>query len=129
MIYLDTSVVLAHIFAEPRRPDARLWDAPLVSSRLLSYEVLTRVQARDPGAIPAARAVFARLSWLELSPQVLARAEEQWPIPLRTLDALHLASAIWLRDRGQRVQLASWDGRMVEAARALELPLWEGSAG
>ena len=36
MIYVDTSVVLAHVFAEDRRPRDSFWEADLTSSRLLT---------------------------------------------------------------------------------------------
>lgn len=39
MIYLDTSVLLAELLDEERRPPARLWSEPLVSSSLLEYEI------------------------------------------------------------------------------------------
>jgi len=38
---------------------------------------------------------------------------------LRTLDALHLASADYLRQEGDSIELASYDGRMLARARAL----------
>jgi hypothetical protein len=41
MIYLDTSVALAHLLAEDRCPSPSMWDHPLVSSRLLEYEIWT----------------------------------------------------------------------------------------
>ena len=47
MIYLDTSVALAHLLAEDRRPPASLWSETLVASRLLEYEIRTRLHARD----------------------------------------------------------------------------------
>jgi hypothetical protein len=56
---------------------------------------------------------------------VLARALEPFPIPLRTLDALHVASLEFLRDRGQSIELASYDERMLAVARALRIPLFE----
>ncbi len=46
MIYLDSSVALAQLFAEDRRPPSTLWAQPLVASRLLEYEVWTRLNAR-----------------------------------------------------------------------------------
>ena len=46
MIYLDTSVALAHLLAEDVIPNATLWSETLVSSRLLEYELWTRVHAR-----------------------------------------------------------------------------------
>ena len=46
MIYLDTSAALAQLLAEDRRPPASLWDETLVASRLMEYEVWTRLHAR-----------------------------------------------------------------------------------
>ena len=46
MIYIDSSVALAQIFAEDRMPPADLWSEPLTASRLLHYEVWNRVHAR-----------------------------------------------------------------------------------
>ncbi len=125
MIYVDTSVALAHLFAEDRRPPASLWTETLVSSRLLEYEIWTRMHAREATAsrAEAAQAVIARISLLELAPVVLARALDPFPVSVRTLDALHLASCQFLRDRGQRLEIASYDRRMVRAARALGIPL------
>ena len=121
MIYLDTSVVLAHLLAEDRRPPAEIWTQPLVSSRLLEYEVWTRLHARNLAASHGeeAKALLARLGFLELVPPVLARALEPWPLPIRTLDALHLASMSFLVDKRQPVVLASYDDRQVAVARAL----------
>ena len=125
MIYVDTSVALAHLFAEDRRPPASFWSETLVSSRLLEYEVWTRLHARKATArrAEAAQEVIARISLLELAPVVLSRALDPFPVSVRTLDALHLASCMFLRDRGQHVELASYDHRMVNAARALVIPV------
>jgi predicted nucleic acid-binding protein len=125
VIYLDTSVALAHLLAEDRRPPDRLWTEPLVSSRLLEYELWTRLNARHLGAShgEAVRRLVERLAVLELLPNVLARALEPFPVPVRTLDALHLASIEFLRGRSQRVELASYDDRLVAAARSLGIPV------
>ena len=76
MIYLDTSVALAHLLAEDRRPPASLWSKTLVASRLLEYEIWTRLHARDLADShgDAARELVGRVALLELSPTVLARA-------------------------------------------------------
>lgn len=123
MIYLDTSVVLAQLLAEDRRPPADVWAQPLVSSRLLQYETWTRLHARGAGGThgESARQAFARISFLDLAADVLARATEPFPLPVRTLDALHLASAAYLTDLGLEPQLATYDGRLADAARALGL--------
>jgi uncharacterized protein len=125
MIYLDTSVALAELFAEDRRPPDALWEEPLVSSRLLEYELWTRVNAR--GAVrthgEAVREILARVSLVELAPTVLARALEPFPAPARTLDALHLATAQFLITSRQRLALATYDERMRACAQAMRIAL------
>lgn len=125
MIYVDTSVALARLLAESRRPSDEFWDDVLVSSRLLEYEIWNRLHARgltvSHGA--AARDLLGRVAMLELTSGVLRRALAPFPVPVRTLDGLHLASALYLREQRQPVSLASYDSRMVAAARALELPV------
>ena len=60
---------------------------------------------------------------VELTPVVLARALEAFPAPVRTLDALHLATMDFLLDQGQPFELASYDVRLLAAARALQIPI------
>jgi predicted nucleic acid-binding protein len=126
VIYLDTSVALAHLLAEDRKPPARMWEEPLVSSRLLEYELWTRLHARDLARShgDAARLLLARLAFLELDPMVLARALDPFPAPVRTLDALHLASITFLRERGEEVRLATYDTRLGDAANAMGVELY-----
>lgn len=125
MIYLDTSVALAQLLAEDRHPPDALWDEALVSSRLLEYEAWNRIHARGlvrSHAEPL-RLLLARVAFLELARPVLTRALEPFPVPVRTLDALHLASLEFLRAQGQQVALASYDERMLSVARAMRIPL------
>jgi hypothetical protein len=124
--YVDTSVVLAELFAEDRSAPAGLWETDLVSSRLLEYELWARVHARELTAShgDAARAIVARIALLDHSPLVLARALDPFPVPVRTLDALHLASMAYLRANGRPVALASYDERLLHAARSLDFPLF-----
>lgn len=126
MIYVDSSVVMAQLLAEDVHPDPSFWEqGPLVSSRLLEYEVWTRVNGRGLGATHGedVRLLLGRLAFLELAPPVLARATEPFPTPVRTLDALHLASIDFLRGMGQRPTLATYDRRLSEAAAALDIPV------
>lgn len=119
MIYLDTSVALAHLLAEDRHPPNELWRQSLVSSRLIEYELWNRINARglanSHGEI--LRSLMARLAILELSGAVLNRALQAFPVPVRTLDALHLASADFLRQQMQTIEIASYDARFLSAAR------------
>lgn len=127
MIYLDTSVALAHLLGEDRIPPSALWSESILSSRLLEYEVWTHLHARKLGAThaDAARALLDEVSFVELTPVVLTRALEPFPLPVRTLDALHLASIEFLRTQRQTVTLASYDERMVRVARDLGVPIFE----
>lgn len=125
MIYVDTSVLLAQLLAEDRRPPAALWLEDLITSRLAEYEVFSRIHAskltRTHG--DAAASLLARLSFLEMSPLVLARALDPFPVAVRTLDALHLASIDYLRTNRISVSLATYDTRMNEAAKRLRVRL------
>ena len=124
MIYLDTSVVLAQLFAEDRQPPEDLWREPLTASRLVQYEVWNRVHARGLQVQygDTVGELLDGIAYIELTPPVLERALEPFPEPVRTLDALHLATMDFLRGHGQPVELASYDARLVVAARALLFP-------
>lgn len=126
MIYIDTSVALAHLLAEDRKPPGELWGQTLVSSRLIEYEIWTRLHARGLARThrEAADAIMSRIALVELAPPVLERALASFPVPVRTLDALHLATCDFLRSRRQRVELATYDHRMAAVAGAMEMALF-----
>ena len=127
MIYLDTSVALAHLLAEDVSPPEKLWQESLVSSRLIEYQIWTRIHARKLGRSHGdeVRSLLGRVALIELAPTVLVRALEPFPKPVRTLDAIHLASMDFLHKQGQAVTLASYDDRMMTAARALRFPIYQ----
>jgi len=132
VIYLDTSVALAELFAEDRRPASEFWKGELVSSRLLEYELWTRVHGRRAAAShgEAVREILAAVAFVELAPTVLARAIEPFPVTVRTLEvrtlaAMHLATALFLAERRQGVTVATYDERMRAAARAVGLGVVE----
>jgi hypothetical protein len=125
LIYLDTSVLLAKLLTEERAPPRRFWEEGLVSSRLLVYEAWSRINRRALGAThgPLLAQLLDRVAFLELREDVLARAKDPFPVQVRTLDGLHLASLAFLAERGVRAPLASYDERLVAAARAMRLPI------
>jgi len=127
LIYLDTSVALAHLLVEDQSPPDKLWKETLISSRLLEYEVWTRIHARKLARSHAdeVRSLLGRIAFIELSSPVLIRALEPFPKPVRTLDALHLASMDFLQRQGQAITLASYDDRLNAAARALRFPIYK----
>jgi len=127
VIYLDSSVALAHLLGEDRSIGASVWEQPLISSRLLEYEVWNRIHARRLGRShgEAVRALIARVALIEMSPPVLARALEPFAFAVRTLDALHLASIEFVRSRLQTIELASLDERLLAGARALGISIYK----
>lgn len=128
MIYLDTSVALAHLLGETRRPSDNLWQSSLIASRLLQYELWTRLNTRGLGTSHGeeARELLSTVALVELAPPVLARALEPFPTAVRTLDALHLATLLFVRGESSAVRLATYDDRLAEAAVKLGVSLWDG---
>ena len=120
-LYLDTSIALAHLLAEDQSPPEEIWDEQLISSRLLEYEVWNRIHSRKLGKShgEAVRLLLGRVAMVELISPVIERAKESFPTPVRTLDALHLASISFLIDNSQDVMLATYDAKMLLAARAM----------
>ncbi|MEW6747202.1 MAG: PIN domain-containing protein [Planctomycetota bacterium] len=114
------------MLVEDHLPPESLWNETLVSSRLIEYEIWARLHSRGLSEShgESARSLLARFNLLELAPPVLAQALETFPTPVRTLDALHLASADYLRRERQAVSLATYDVRLLEAARHMRIPLF-----
>ena len=96
-----------------------------MASRLLEYELRVRANARGMGQVVPP--VLARVALVELAPTVLERALQPFATPVRTLDALHLSTALYLRAHGQDVEFAAYDRRMIEAAEGLGLRIWPSS--
>ena len=127
--YIDTSVLLRIVLREQGAlDDLRSYDA-LVSSELIAVESARTIdRLRWQGLLSADEAaarVRAVNDWLEaidlvlLRPPVLSRASEPMPMPLGTLDALHLATALIWRDRmGPLPTMATHDTALGVAARA-----------
>ena len=125
MVYLDSSVALAHLLAEDRRPPVDFWNETLIGSRLVEYEVSTRLNNLriSAAAMETAGMLLQRVALIELIPEIVRRAHDKYPVQVRTLDALHLASIQFLREQGVDLELATYDQRMREAAVKIKIPL------
>jgi uncharacterized protein len=91
-----------------------------VASRLAVVEVLRAVRRRDAPREPLAREVLRRVDLIVMSDGILMSAATFDPVGLRSLDAIHLATA--LRVRSSLGAFVSYDERQLEAAEALGLP-------
>jgi predicted nucleic acid-binding protein len=127
--YIDTSALLRIVLREPGAlDDVRTYDG-LVSSELTAVEsARTLDRLRNQGVLTvdeAADRIGVVNEWLEavdlvlLRPPVLSRASEPMPLPVGTLDAIHLATALIWRDRvGPLPQMVTHDAALAAAARA-----------
>jgi len=126
--YIDTSALLRVVLREPGAlDDLRSYDG-LVSSELIVVESARTIdRLRLQGSLTTDEATIrlrAIRDWLEaidlvlLRPSVLSRASEPMPMPLGSLDAVHLATALVWRDRmGALPTMATHDAALGLAAR------------
>ena len=125
MIYFDSSALMKLIRAEDETAPLREWlngrpEAPVVTSELGRVEVLRAARRAGREVMAEARAVVSDLALVPLDRGVQDLAVEIGGPLLRTLDALHLASALLLRD--ELTAFVAYDHRLVSAARAAGLP-------
>ncbi len=111
MIYLDSSVALAQLYAEDRFPPEDLWHQQLISSRFLEYEVWNRIHARRTRSVARRCSASANRprSAARVGPAGAGASVGPVAIAVRTLDALHLSLIEFLRRRREQLELASYD--------------------
>ena len=90
----------------------------LVASELVLTELVRVVRLRS-GSTHSARALLETLDLVPADQQLLASAGVLQPDGLRSLDAIHLATALTLGDACEGI--ITYDTRMQEAARAAGL--------
>ena len=120
MLYLDSSALVKLVASEPE--SARLFAflagrAELVSSALSRVEVMRAVHRLDDAGELRARAesVLGSVALLRIDDAILTAAAALEPRTLRSLDALHLASALSVRDALEG--FLAYDQGLAEAAR------------
>jgi len=121
--YLDSSAIVKLVIAEPESGALRRYlrrRRPLISSALARTEVLRAVLAEGDQGVRRARDTLTRLDLVRLNDRVLDAAGALLPAELRSLDAIHLATA---RELGSDLaHVVTYDDRMLNAARMLGLP-------
>lgn len=118
--YLDSSVIVKLAVREPESAGLRRYlrrRRPLVSSALARTEVLRALLPAGDEAVARGRSVLQRLNLVRVNDRVLNAAAVLPPPELRSLDAIHIATAQQL---GQELTaLVTYDDRMVAAAKPL----------
>jgi uncharacterized protein len=124
MIYLDTSAALKLVLPEAGTAALELWIAqragtPRISSRLLRIEMLRAVSRVAPHRAERAHVILSGVTLLSMD-DAAPTAEAIGNSTLRSLDAIHLATAYGLR--ADVTAFISYDKRLCESARAIGLP-------
>jgi predicted nucleic acid-binding protein len=125
MIYLDTSAALKLVIPEPETAALELWIAEhaslaRASSRLLRIEMLRAVSRHAPHRIDRANIILSGVVLLSMD-DAAPTAEIIGDPTLRSLDAIHLATAHGLRTA--LTAFVTYDKRLITSATALNLPV------
>ncbi len=124
MIYLDASALLKLVRREAETQALLEWltmrpEQPVVASVLARVEVLRAARRLGDPVLAEARAVVGDLDLIPLDRAVQDVACDIGDPLLRTLDALHLASALLLGDA--LTAFVAYDHRLADGARAAGL--------
>ena len=126
MIYLDSAAVvkLAHVEAES--PALRAWlderaETGWVSSVLTEIESFRALARYAPDAVSRLPAVLDQIELIDLDPPIQILAQTVRPATVRSLDAIHLGTA--LHARGTLTSFVTYDKRLLDAAAAAGLPV------
>jgi predicted nucleic acid-binding protein len=119
LLYLDSSAIVKLVVPEPEtkalRELLRSWP-DRVSSVVARIEVERVARRIGAPAVRRARTILSRIALVDLDEDIVQRAATLEPMRLRTLDAIHLATAISLgKDLGA---LCAYDARLGSAAAA-----------
>lgn len=123
MIYLDTSAALKLVRqeAESAAASAFVGDrTDLMSSTLLAVEARRGTLRNDPAALPRVDVFLARIDMIGISDAIIESAGRLPDVMLRSLDAIHLATALLVRE--ELDVLLTYDTRLLTAAEAHGLP-------
>jgi predicted nucleic acid-binding protein len=130
VIYLDSAAVVKLIRQEEGSSALVAWlsdrqDDSLVCSALVEVEVPRALRRSAPHALVGVPAVLSRLYRVEIDATVRATAGAYPDAPLRSLDAIHLATAQLLaaETEGTLTAFVSYDKRLLAAASAAGLPI------
>ena len=123
-LYLDSSAFVKLVVTETESATLRTYlanrDARRVSSALLRTESLRAVRHLGPEALATVREGLRRVDLIGMDDRILDAAGTLAPQVLRTLDAIHLATALAVGDDLEAI--VTYDERMIDAARLVGLP-------
>jgi uncharacterized protein len=125
MIYLDSAAVVKLVHAETESAALRGWlgeraETGWISSVLTEIESLRALARYAPGAVARLPAVLDQIELIGLDPPIRILAQTARPAAVRSLDAIHLGTA--LHARPAVTSFVTYDKRLLDAALAAGLP-------
>jgi predicted nucleic acid-binding protein len=124
MIYLDSAAVVKLVHAEPESQALRDWlgqraDTGWVSSVLVEVESFRALARHAPEAVSRLHPVLDLIDLVDLEPRTRILAQTVSPATVRSLAAIHLATALSIR--GQLTSFVTYDKRLADAATSTGL--------
>ena len=125
MIYLDSAAVVKLAHAEPESAALRRWlgeraETEWISSVLTEIESFRALARYAPIAASRLPAVLDQIDLIDLDPAIRILAQAARPATVRSLDAIHLGTA--LHARPVMTSFVTYDKRLLDAATAAGLP-------
>jgi uncharacterized protein len=125
MIYLDSAAVVKLVHAERESQALRDWlderaETGWVSSVLVEIESFRALARHAPAAVARLHPVLDQIELIDLSPRIRILAQTVQPVTVRSLDAIHLGTA--LHARPMLTSFVTYDKRLLDAAAAAGLP-------
>lgn len=126
MIYLDSAAVVKLLHAEAESQALRDWleeraEIGWTSSTLVEIETFRALARYAPEAVTRLHPVLDLIELVEIAPNIRILAQTVRPVTVRSLDAIHLATALSMRSR--LTSFITYDKRLAEAAVQAGLPV------
>lgn len=127
LIYLDTAALVKLVRHEPESEALADWldgraDSMLVSSALVEVELPRALRRTGPELLSAVPTLLAQVARYEIDDLVRSTAATYPDPDLRSLDAIHLATAQAVFGGGLAA-FVTYDRRLLASAEALDLPV------
>jgi uncharacterized protein len=124
MFYLDSAAIVKLVHPEPESETLRAWlaeraETGWVSSALAEVESFRALARHSPGAISRLPPVLDLIELVEIDPAIRIAAQTVAPTAVRSLDAIHMATALRLGE--QLTSFVTYDKRLADAAESAGL--------
>lgn len=124
MIYLDSAAIVKLAHAEPETAALRAWlseraETPWTSSVLAEIESFRALARYAAEAVTRLHPVLDQIDLIDLTPRIRILAQTIRPATVRSLDAIHLATALSIRP--VLTSFITYDKRLLDSADAAGL--------